>query len=78
MWTDVALMTTKARFLLGYIVKISRRSSSYFWYFPNNALLTFTLNFLPRTYKRFSKLQHCTISAVIFPLNCGSTPKNVC
>lgn len=37
---------------------ISRHSVGYFWYFPNNVVLTitFTLNFLPFVYVRFSKL----------------------
>lgn len=74
-----ALMATKVRFLTGYTVKISRRSVSYFWYFPNNVVLTitFALSFLPIVCVRFSKLRCCSTSAVIFPLNCGSTPKNV-
>lgn len=75
-----ALMATKIRFLIGYTVKVSRSSASYFWYFPNNVVLTitFALNFLPIVCVCFSKLRCCSTSAVIFPLNCGSTPKNVC
>lgn len=59
---------------------ISRHSVGYFWYFPNNVVLTitFTLNFLPFVYVRFSKLRRCSTSAVIFPLNCVSTLKKVC
>lgn len=73
-------MATKICFLTGYTVKSSRRSLSYFWYFPNNVVLTitFALSFLLIVHVRFSKLRCCSTSAVIFPLNCGSTPKNVC
>lgn len=75
-----ALMATEVHLLTGYTVKVSRSSASYFWYFPNNVVLTitFALNFLPIVCVRVSKLHCCSTSAVIFPLNCGSTPKNVC
>lgn len=59
-WRDEGrdtLMATEVWFLTGYTVKVSRSSASYFWYFPNNVILTitFALNFLPIICVRFSK-----------------------